>query len=196
MHKMILIYILDNRINIKDVLNMKNVIVLIGGISKNSINKSLFNFFEEETKNKLQFNRIEIENLPFFSQDLENDPPEKIKLYQKQVNMSDAVLFITPEYNRSFPGVLKNAIDWCTRPSGVNLWYNKPAGIIGTSPSGIGTALAQNHLKQVINFLNMRLMNQPELYFVWPKILTDDTLPEQSKIFLKRYAESFYKWIE
>ncbi len=177
-----------------------NVLVLIGGISKDSLNKRLFEFVREAAggseKNKMAFDVYPIADLPFFSQDLENDPPAVAVDYKARIAASDAALFITPEYNRSFPGVLKNAIDWGTRPPGTNLWRGKPAAIMGTSPGAIGTFGAQNQLRQVLSFLDLRMMSQPEFYFSFPRELPDGRLPEQSAAFVKKFVDAFVAWVD
>lgn len=171
------------------------VFVLIGGISKESINKKLFGFVRDAAGDTLEFDAFPIETLPFFSQDMENDPPAVVKDYKARVAASDAVLFITPEYNRSFPGVLKNAIDWATRPYGENLWSGKPGAVMGTSPGAIGTFGAQNQLRQVLSFLDLRMMCQPEFYFTFPHEMPDGHLPERSAEFVKKFVDSFVAWI-
>jgi chromate reductase len=171
------------------------IITLVGGISKDSINQMLFNFFKEESKDLLVFDQFEIATLPYFSQDIENDPPSVAIDFKKRVKESDGVLFVTPEYNRSFPGVLKNAIDWASRPYGQNLWAGKPAYIIGTTPGSIGTFGAQSHLRLVLAFLNLKIMHQPECYFTFPKELDTGKLPESSRQFLRMCAEKFTKWV-
>lgn len=176
-----------------------NVLVLIGGISGDSLNKRLFGFFREAAdaaKNETAFDVYPIADLPFFSQDLENNPPAVVADYKARIASSDAALFITPEYNRSFPGVLKNAIDWGTRPQGTNLWRGKPAAVMGTSPGAIGTFGAQHHLRQVLSFLDMRVMCQPEFYFTFPRDLPDGKLPELSAAFVKKFADTFAAWVE
>jgi chromate reductase len=106
------------------------------------------------------------------------------------------VLLITPEYNRSFPGVLKNALDWGSRPYGQNLWSGKRAGIIGTSPGAIGTFGAQNQMRQIMNFLNLQTMNQPEFYFKFPDALENGKLPGSANDFLKNYIAKFKEWMD
>lgn len=172
----------------------KKVLVLVGGISKDSLNRRLFAFFRDQAKDRFDFDFVEIGALPFFSQDNENTPPESVRDFQARAKACDAVLIVTPEYNRSYPGVLKNAIDWCTRPYGQNLWAGKPTGLIGTSPGAIGTFGAQNHLRQVLGFLDMRVMQQPEFYFTFPQ-LEDGKLPKRSADFLNMYIEKFDAWI-
>lgn len=172
------------------------VLVLIGGISKDSINKKLFGFVREAAGDRMEFYVYPIADLPYFSQDIENNPPEIARDFKERVKACDAALFITPEYNRSFPGVLKNAIDWATRPAGQNLWSGKPGAIMGTSPGAIGTFGAQNQLRQVLTFLNLRMMCQPEFYFTFPHDMPDGKLPERSAEFVKKFVDTFAEWIE
>jgi len=106
---------------------------------------------------------FEIDGIPGFSQDEEQNPPAKVAELKRRVREADAVLFGTPEYNYSIPGVLKNAIDWASRPYGDSAWSGKPAGIMGASVGGIATARAQYHLRQIMVFLNMFPLNQPEV---------------------------------
>ena len=140
------------------------LLTLVGGISRDSLNQKYFQALKTLDPEGFEFNSFDISKLPFFSQDLENDPPDRVTEFKEKIREADAVLFITPEYNRSFPGVLKNAIDWGSRPYGHNLWDSKPAGILGASIGNIGTFGAQHHLRQVLAYLNMRVVGQPEVY--------------------------------
>lgn len=141
------------------------VLTLVGGISRESINKKLFFGIKDLELSDYEFITFDISRLPYFSQDLEMDPPDQVTAYKELIRESAAVLFITPEYNRSMPGVLKNAIDWGSRPYGMNLWDKKPAAILGASVGNIGTFGAQHHLRQVLAYLNMYVLGQPEFYF-------------------------------
>lgn len=141
------------------------VLTLVGGISRESINKKLFFAIKDLRLSDFEFITFDITKLPFFSQDLEMDPPDQVTTYKELIRESNAVLFITPEYNRSMPGVLKNAIDWGSRPYGMNLWDKKPAAVLGASVGNIGTFGAQHHLRQCLAYLNMYTLGQPEFYF-------------------------------
>ncbi|MDR1514147.1 MAG: NAD(P)H-dependent oxidoreductase [Synergistaceae bacterium] len=163
------------------------ILVFVGGICKDSINKKLFGFFKEAAGETLEFDEFEIKSLPFFSQDIEDNPPSEVVDLKARIKACSGVLLITPEYNRSFPGVLKNALDWGSRPYGQNLWSGKPAGLIGTSPGAIGAFGAQNQLRQVLNFLDFRTMNQPEFYFTFPRELENGKLPHSANEFLKSH---------
>ncbi len=112
---------------------------------------------------KAQIEVFEIEGIPAFNQDLEQNPPTRVKEFKRQIKAADAILIATPEYNYSIPGVLKNAIDWASRPYGDNAFSGKPAAIMGASIGMIGTARAQYHLRQCFVFLNMQAVNQPEV---------------------------------
>ncbi|MDR2844439.1 MAG: NAD(P)H-dependent oxidoreductase [Candidatus Symbiothrix sp.] len=177
-------------------MNNFSVIVLVGGIAQNSLNKQLYNEVVKHNTTSLTFHSFDIASLPFYSQDIENNPPESVVQLKQTVQQADAVLLITPEYNRSFPGVLKNALDWCSRPYGQGLWQSKPAGIMGASPGKIGTAIAQQQLRTVCNFLDMRLMNQPEFYLDASTAMDENGLLPASVKFLQRYLSSFQDWIE
>jgi chromate reductase len=176
-------------------MNGLNVLSLVGGISQNSLNKQLYNEIVKHNTTSLTFRAGDIASLPFFSQDIENNPPESVVNLRNLVREADAVLFITPEYNRSFPGVLKNAIDWCSRPYGNNLWKRKPAALIGASPGKIGTFGAQLHLKNVCCFLDMNLMNQPEFYLEASSSMDKNGMLAGSVEFLQNYLIGFEQWI-
>ncbi|KYG70285.1 hypothetical protein AZI85_14170 [Bdellovibrio bacteriovorus] len=174
------------------------VLTLVGGISKDSLNKKLFKAVKEMAPADIQIETFDIATLPFFSQDLENDPPEVAKQFKNKIKEADAALFITPEYNRSFPGVLKNAIDWGSRPYGQNLWEKKPAAVMGASIGNIGTFGAQHHLRQVLAYLNMPTMGQPEFYFNASKAFDDKgtLIDPKSKELIQGFWKSFAKECE
>jgi chromate reductase len=170
-------------------------LVLIGGISRESLNKRFFNEILKQYEGKLSFLNFEIDSLPYFSQDIENDNLPAVEEFRAKIRDAQAVLLITPEYNRSFPGVLKNALDWGSRPYGQNSWNGKPAAIMGASIGAIGTFGAQRHLRAVCSFLNMYTMNQPEFYGSASILMDDNGLTENSLLFVQKYLESFENWI-
>ncbi len=172
------------------------ILTLVGGISKGSINRQLFGFLKEQTGDRMELDFFDVASLPFFSQDIENDPPAAVKDLKARIAACDGVLLITPEYNRSFPGVLKNALDWGSRPWGQNAWAGKPAGIMGASIGAIGTFGAQNHLRQVLTFLDMPTMCQPEFYFTLPNHLEGNGLTARAKEFLEGYIAKFEAWVK
>ncbi|MDR2962545.1 MAG: NAD(P)H-dependent oxidoreductase [Bacteroidales bacterium] len=173
-----------------------NTLVLVGGISKNSINQRLFNEIAKHYKGNLAFKQFHVEKLPYYSQDIENEKIAIVEDFKSQVEQADAILLITPEYNRSFPGVLKNALDWGSRPWGHNSWSGKAAAVMGVSIGQIGTFAAQGHLRAVCSFLNMHVMSQPEFYGQAQALLTETGLVESALPFIDQYLASFEKWIE
>lgn len=175
-----------------------NIFCLVGGIARNSLNRKLFKVVEEMAPKTVTIRTLEIQKFPFYSQDLENDPPDSITRFKDMIRDSDAVLFITPEYNRSFPGVLKNAIDWGSRPYGQNLWDKKPAGVLGATIGPIGTFGAQHHLRQVAAYLNMSVMGQPEFYFNASASFDDRgrLINEKTREFVENYWTAFMSWID
>lgn len=170
-------------------------LAIVGGISKGSLNRNLLSEIVKHNKSSLEFSTFEIGNLPFFSQELERNPPQVVTDFKRSVQEADAVLFITPEYNRSYPGVLKNAIDWCSRPLTNSLWKCKPVAVIGASPGKIGTFGAQQHLKNVCNFLDMRMMNAPEFYFDASTSMDENSFTPQTIDFVQHYLKKFEEWI-
>jgi chromate reductase len=139
------------------------IAVFVGSLQKNSYNKKLAKTLESLLPSGVDFEYID-NNLPLFNQDLEADYPAAAQAAKDIVLGADAVLFVTPEYNRSVPGVLKNTIDWISRPYGSNAFNGKPVGMMGASISPVGTAIAQSDLRHIVAFLNMKLMPQPEVY--------------------------------
>ena len=177
-------------------MNTPRILTLVGGIGQGSLNKKLFNVLKTSYGEDADLIAFDISKLPFFSQDLELEPPDIVTAFKEEIRESDAVLFITPEYNHSIPGVLKNAIDWGSRPYGMNLWERIPAGLMGVSAGNIGTYGAQQHLRQVLSYLNMRVMNQPEFYLNGARAFsTDGTLDERSMSFVEKFWSSFLGWI-
>ncbi|MDR0907684.1 MAG: NAD(P)H-dependent oxidoreductase [Rikenellaceae bacterium] len=169
--------------------------VLIGGISRNSLNHRFFDEVARLNRTSLDFEVADIAALPFFSQDIENDPPASVLKFKKLITSSEAVLIVTPEYNRSMPGVLKNALDWASRPAGQNLWAGKPTAIMGAATGAIGTFGAQQHLRQVCVQLDMPVMNQPTVYFNSASGMdAEGHLTDRSAEFLTKFLTAFEQW--
>src|SRR3954468_11649848 len=166
----------------------------VGSLSSTSINRELSRVLVRLAPDDLEFTEIPIGNLPLYSQDYDaNYPPEAIAL-KDAIRQSQAVLFVTPEYNRSIPGALKNAIDWASRPWGQNAFHHIPAAVIGASIGQIGTALAQQSLRAVLSFCNARQMTAPEAYIRYsPELFTDDGVvtDESTKKFLATFMAEF-----
>lgn len=176
---------------------VRNVAVIVGSIRKDSVSRKLAKAFAVVTPN-LKFNVVEIADLPHFDQDLESDPPAQWVRFREEIAAADAVLFVTPEYNRSVPGVLKNAIDVGSRPYGQSAWKGKPGAVISLSPGAIGGFGANHHLRQSLVFLNVPLLSQ-EAYVGNAFALFDDQgelVNESTAEFLKGYGVQFGAWIE
>jgi chromate reductase, NAD(P)H dehydrogenase (quinone) len=140
-----------------------NILGIIGSLRRESYNRSAMRAATELVPPGATIDVFELDGIPGFNQDDEQHPPEKVVELKRRVRAADALLFVTPEYNYSIPGVLKNAIDWASRPYGDNAWYGKPAAVMGASTGMIGTARAQYHLRQVFVFLNVYPINEPEV---------------------------------
>lgn len=137
---------------------------IVGSLSAFSVNRVLSKALISVAPGELDFFEIEIGNLPLYNRDLDGDYPAEALALKDAIASAHAILFVTPEYNRSIPGALKNAIDWASRPWGQNSFVNLPVAVIGTSPGALGTALAQHSLRAVLSFLNTRQMTAPEAY--------------------------------
>ncbi|MFV0626123.1 MAG: NADPH-dependent FMN reductase [Alphaproteobacteria bacterium] len=175
---------------------MKKIGVIVGSIAKGSINRKFAKALVKLKEKEADFTFIEIKDLPFFSVDIEGDLPASVIKFKKEIEAQDAILFVTPEYNRSVSGVLKNALDWSSRPYGQISLANKIAGILGVSLGAIGTALAQAHLRNVLAFFNMDVMGQPELYAKYKEgDITENSefSDEGSKKFYSSYMDAFLK---
>ena len=166
----------------------------VGSLSSTSINRVLSKALIRVAPSDLEFTEIPIGRLPLYSQDYDDDyPPEAMDL-KAAIGRSDAVLFVTPEYNRSIPGALKNAIDWASRPWGENAFDHIPAGVIGASIGQIGTAVGQQSLRAVLSFCNARQMTAPEAYITFsPEIFPGggECAVESTRDFLKNYLAEF-----
>jgi len=171
----------------------------VGSLAKNSINRKLATALVQLAPSGLEMREIPIRDLPLYSYDYDKAYPTAAQALKDALARVDAVLFVTPEYNRSIPGGLKNAIDWASRPWGTNSFSRKPSGIIGTSPGKIGTAVAQQHLRSIMAFCNSPLMNAIEAYIEFtPGLITDDghvTVPS-TEDFLRSYMKEFQEFIE
>ena len=176
---------------------VRNVAVVLGSLRKDSVSRKLAKAFAAVTPN-LKFNIVEIGDLPHFDQDLESDPPAQWVSFREQIAAADAVLFVTPEFNRSVPGALKNAIDVGSRPYGSSVWNGKPGAVISQSPGAIGGFGSNHHLRQSLVFLNVPLLSQ-EAYLGNSYALFDDAgelINEGTTEFLRAYGQQFSAWIE
>ncbi len=166
----------------------------VGSLSSRSINRVLSKALIKLAPEDLEFTEIPIGNLPLYSPDFDAKYPPEATALKEAIGRADAVLFVTPEYNRSIPGALKNAIDWASRPWGENSFRHIPAAVIGASPGSIGTAVAQQSLRSVLSFCNARQMTSPEAYIRYsPEVFRDDgeVLDDSLVTVLKDYMEEF-----
>ena len=174
------------------------IAVLVGSLRKGSHNQALAHALEKLAVGKAVFSYVEIGDLPLYNQDFDKDYPSQGVRLKQQIRDADAVLFVTPEYNRSVPGVLKNAIDLGSRPYGDSAFAGKPAAVIGASVGVIGTALAQQHLRNILAYLDMPVLGQPEAFLHFKEGLIDahGTISnEGTKDFLQGFVDTFIAWV-
>jgi chromate reductase, NAD(P)H dehydrogenase (quinone) len=167
---------------------------LIGSLARESINRKLALALVKLAPRDLELFEISFKDLPLYSYDYDADYPPVARAFKDAIASVDAVLFVTPEYNRSIPGGLKNAIDWASRPYGKNSFTRKPSAVIGTSPGAIGTAVAQQSLRSVLSFCNSPQMNAPEAYIQFTPGLIDDqgeVTVESTRDFLRNFMAEF-----
>jgi len=170
----------------------------VGSLAKASINRQLANALIKLAPPELTFTEITFGDLPLYSYDYDKDFPPVARKFKESIAECDAILFVTPEYNRSIPGGLKNAIDWASRPYGKNAFAQKPSAVIGASPGKIGTAVGQQHLRSILSFCNSPQMNAPEAYIQFtPGLITDegDVTVESTADFLRTYMSELHSFI-
>jgi chromate reductase, NAD(P)H dehydrogenase (quinone) len=171
----------------------------VGSLSSASINRVLSRALIRLAPEDLEFTEITIGDLPLYSPDFDDHYPPEAAALKEAIARSDAVLFVTPEYNRSIPGALKNAIDWASRPWGQNSFHHIPAGVVGASIGPIGTAVAQQSLRAVLSFCNARQMTSPEAYIHYsPEVFADngEVVNEETATFLRNYMTEFADYVE
>lgn len=174
------------------------IAVIVGSLRKDSHNLKLAKALAKLGEPKLSFNIVKIDDLPLFNQDLEDNFPKSALRLKEEIESADAVLFVTPEYNRGITAPLKNAIDWASRPYGKNSFAKKPAAVCGASIGVIGTACAQSLLKPTLYYLDVKLMGQPEVYLQFKDNLIDfdGTINNSgTQTFLQDFVDQFYQWI-
>ncbi|HEX6138083.1 MAG TPA: NAD(P)H-dependent oxidoreductase [Casimicrobiaceae bacterium] len=178
----------------------RDVAVLVGSLRKESLNRKMANALREMAPAGLRLDGVEIGDLPLYNQDLDTDaPPPAWSAFRARIAKADAILFVTPEYNRSVPGALKNAIDVGSRPSGRSVWNGKPCGVISVSPGAIGGFGANHHLRQSLVFLNMPALQAPEAYIGGAAKLFDEQgrlANDATRELLQKFLAAFAAWIE
>src|SRR5687768_5783921 len=171
----------------------------VGSLASKSINRLLAKALAKLAPPELQMTEISFKDLPLYSYDYDANYPPVATEFKNAIAAVDAVLFVTPEYNRSIPGGLKNAIDWASRPYGQNAFTRKPSAVIGTSPGKIGTAVGQQHLRSILSFCNSPQMNAPEAYIQFEKgLITEEgeVTDETTEMFLREFMEQFEQFME
>jgi chromate reductase len=178
---------------------MRDVAVLVGSLRKASFNRKMAAVLTEIASGALALDTVEIGDLPLYNQDLEENVPPAWTRFRDRVRRADAVLFVTPEYNRSVPGVLKNAIDVGSRPYGKSVFALKPAAVVSVTPGALGAFGANQHLRQSLVFLDMPALQQPEAYIAGAAKLFDQDgrlVNDDTRAFLKKFVDAFAVWIE
>jgi chromate reductase, NAD(P)H dehydrogenase (quinone) len=174
-------------------MTMFKIAVVVGSNRRESLNRKLAQALAKLGEDKFAFSFVQIDDLPIYNQDHEAELPNSVSRLKAEISSADGLLFVTPEHNRSIPTVLKNAIDWGSRPHGQNSWSGKPAAITGTSPGAVGTALAQQHLRQILGVLGVLVMGG-EAYITFKPSLVDNagTISDESaRAFLKDFVNQF-----
>lgn len=179
-------------------MNQYQIAVVVGSLRRDSFNRKLATAIARLAPPEFSFKQVEIGDLPLYNQDDEARPAASVKRLKAEIAAAHGLLFVTPEYNRSIPGVLKNAIDHASRPHGQNSWAGKPAGILGASPGAAGTAMAQQHLRNVLATLDMPTMGQPEAFVQVRDGLFDEAgdIGAASRKHLQNWMDRYAAWVK
>lgn len=174
------------------------IAVVVGSLRRDSFNRKLADAIVGLAPAEFSFTQMRIDDLPLYNQDHDKSPAEPVRRLKSEIAAARGVLFVTPEYNRSLPGVLKNAIDHASRPYGQNAWAGKPAGIVGVSIGAIGTAVAQQHLRNVLGYLDCPTLGQPECFIQAKEGLFDSSggIGSDSREFLQGWMDRYVAWVK
>ena len=174
------------------------IAVIVGSLRKDSLNKKLASGIANLAPPEFSFKQVQIADLPLYNQDDDVNQADSVKRLKAEILAAQGLLFVTPEYNRSMPGVLKNAIDHASRPYGQSVWTGKPAGVIGASIGSIGTALAQQHLRNVLAYLDVSAMGQPEAFIQVKDGMFDEhgNIGAASKQYIQNWVDHYVAWIK
>ncbi len=175
------------------------IAVVVGSLRRDSFNRLLANAIAKLAPAEFSFQQLRIDDLPLYNQDDDAKPADPVKRLKSEIAAANGLLFVTPEYNRSMPGVLKNALDHASRPYGQNAWAGKPAGVLGASIGATGTALAQQHLRNVLAYLDVPTLAQPEVFIQVKEGLFDEkgnlANPGTTK-FLQGFTDRYVAWVK
>src|SRR5450830_509503 len=175
------------------------IAVVVGSLRRDSFNRKMANAIVKLAPPEFSFKQVQIGDLPLYNQDDDANQAESVKRLKNEIKSAQGLLFVTPEYNRSIPGVLKNAIDHASRPYGQSAWAGKPAGVLGISVGALGTALAQQHLRNVLAYLDVPTLGQPEVFMQVKDGLFDDKGHignEGTKKFLQGWMDRYVAWVK
>lgn len=174
------------------------IAVIVGSLRRESFNRQLADAVARLAPADFEFQHLRIDDLPLYNQDDDANPAEAVRRMKSEISTAHGLLFVTPEYNRSMPGVLKNALDHGSRPYGHNAWGGKPGGVIGISPGAAGTAMAQQHLRNVLAYLDVSTLAQPEVFLQMKEGLFDAngeiTIPG-TRAFLQKWMDRYAAWV-
>ena len=179
-------------------MNRYQIAVVVGSLRRDSFNRKLANAIVKLAPPEFSFKQSQIGDLPLYNQDDDANPADSVKRLKAEIAAAQGLLFVTAEYNRSIPGVLKNAIDHASRPYGQSAWAGKPTGVLGASVGAIGTAMAQQHLRNVLAYLDVPTLGQPEAFVQAKEGLFDDAgnIGAESKKFLQGWMDSYVTWVK
>ena len=173
------------------------IAVVVGSIRKDSYNRQFADALVKLAPADVKFEFIRIDDLPLYDQDDDASPAPEVARLRERILAATGVLFVTPEYNRSMPGVLKNAIDHASRPYGKNTWKGKPVGVCGVSVGAAGTCMAQQHLRNVIAYLDMAPLGQPEMFIQWKDgLVVDGQIGPNSREFVQTFVDTLLAWVK
>lgn len=174
------------------------IAVIVGSLRRDSFNRKLADAIVKLAPPEFSFRQIRIGDLPLYNQDDDKNPTDSVRQLKAEITASQGLLFVTPEYNRSVPGILKNALDHASRPYGQNAWAGKPAGVLGISVGAIGTALAQQHLRNILAYLDVPTLGQPEVFIQAKEELFDEAgnIGSGSKEFLQHWMNQYAAWVQ
>jgi chromate reductase, NAD(P)H dehydrogenase (quinone) len=174
------------------------IALVVGSLRRGSFNRKLATGVTKLAPAEFSFNSLRIDDLPLYNQDDDDNPADTVKRLKSEISNAAGLLFVTPEYNRSMPGVLKNALDHASRPYGQNAWAGKPAGVIGASIGAVGTAVAQQHLRNSLAYLDVPTLGQPEVFIHVQEGLFDDqgNIGDDSRQFLQGWMDEYVDWVK
>ena len=174
------------------------IAVVVGSLRKESFNRKVANAIAKMAPSDFSFQQVQIGDLPLYNQDDDGSPADTVRRLKREITASHALLFVTAEYNRSIPGVLKNAIDHASRPYGQSAWAGKPAGVIGVSVGATGTSMAQQHLRNVLAYLDMPTLGQPEIFLQAKEGLFDEAgdIGPAARKFLQGWMDRYVAWVK